>query len=399
MPRIVERATGRHHEGLEVLLPVLDVGERIWRRGRRLRPGILAHHVGSHEHFVARFHGDPQVDRLAGHNAVHARLECVLGAIAETAIWSVGKGGVHLDHANLAGARDEERRLGVHVDYHPDLICHWFLRRNAGDSVAVVAPQESWARQESRGRIALLALAASAFLACRQRPSECPCRVALDSHASGALATYRLVWWQSPTVEHGLALLRALRDLGVAIAPVEREVIAAMLLAAHLDSAAHVARGEIRQAANDLPGARGEFEAACAADEKNGDQKSLARNASRLAGVCRDQRDFAAARIALARSRRAAEVKSDARMIRHVDLLDGDLDRLTGDYASADATLRRLERTADRTELPWLHFKYGMLYMAWEKLELAKLELEVALRSAADSPTERDVIIAAAHAN
>lgn len=213
------------------------------------------------------------------------------------------------------------------------------------------------------------------------------------------MAACRQAWRQIPTPEHGADLLRAIRDSGATIDPAEHEAIATVLLAVHLDGAAHVALGEARQARGDLPGARGELEAACAADEKKGDHKALARNASSLAGVCRDQRDFGAARAALARSRQAAEADSDSRMIRYVDLLDSDLARLTGDYGGADAALRRLERTEDRTELPWLHFKHGLLYMSWEKLGLARHELELALQSAADAGRARDAIVGAAHAN
>ncbi|HZJ66016.1 MAG TPA: CHAT domain-containing protein [Kofleriaceae bacterium] len=212
------------------------------------------------------------------------------------------------------------------------------------------------------------------------------------------MATCRQAWHQIPTPEHAADLLRALRESDAAADPVEFEAIATVLAAANRAGPAHAALGEARRARNDPAGARREFETACIEDEAQRDDKALARDASALAGACRDQRDFAAARAALARSKRAAEASADDGMVRYVEMVDTDLARLTGDYAGADEVLRRLERTEDRSRLPWIHFEHGVLYLTWGKLELARHELGLAVQSAGDVGSSES-ILGAAHAN
>src|SRR5678815_2128181 len=84
--------------------------------------------------------------------------------------------------------------------------------------------------------------------------------------------------------------------------------------------------------------------------------------------------------------------------VRYVEMVDTDLARLTGDYAGADEVLRRLERTEDRSRLPWIHFEHGVLYLTWGKLELARHELGLAVQSAGDVGSSES-ILGAAHAN
>ncbi len=232
------------------------------------------------------------------------------------------------------------------------------------------------------------------------RTDESPCRAALRTErGSAAVRSCRAAWHQAQTPDHGANLLLALRQANEALDPVELRAVVAVLAGTRHAGTAHAALASDKRARGDLAGARREMEAACVADEAAGNHALLARNAAELAGLCRDQRDFAAARAALVISKRAAQASSDDRMLRHVELLDTELARLTGDYHGAEAALRRLEATSDRAAQPWIHLKLGILYLVWGRSALAEIQLEKALQRASDGGTSHDTIAAAAYAN
>lgn len=163
--------------------------------------------------------------------------------------------------------------------------------------------------------------------------------------------------------------------------------------------AVHLTEATEALAADRLDDAARALAAAYAAGLDGDGLWTLCASAQDLAGRQRDLLAYGAARAALALSRRAAITGGWGEFLWRADLLTSDLDRLSGDFTSAQATLERLAPAVPAARRPWIELKLGILYLDTDHAGRALAPLTRVLHLPLVGGEQSGEVIASAHQN